>query len=171
MGTRKLKEEVAKDFNIIYKSHLKTHLNNEELIGTINITYKYKNISLLFLNVVKNHSLSLDATKGLEAHFFWEVDSRTFNCASSTYKYAGSGGALEWYSIASMKEALFAALEQGLLSTKLDRSFEVQEFQFYMGDLGNFVDEANNYPANETFNVSCYWDNNKEGVLFRAHDS
>lgn len=43
----------------------------------------------------------------------------------------------------------------GLFDQVLDKKYEVPYFQFFMGDLGNFIDYANTLPAHDPFTVSC----------------
>lgn len=42
-----------------------------------------------------------------------------------------------------------SALRQGLYDLTLDKKWEVNVWQFYMGDLANIVSEANLYPADD----------------------
>ena len=43
----------------------------------------------------------------------------------------------------------------GLVDVALDKKYEVPYFQFFMGDLGNFVDYANKLPAHDPFTITC----------------
>lgn len=65
VGDRKLKDEIVKTFNAQYFTLLKDHLNTEQVIGTLNITYNYAGISLSYLNAVKEYELSDTGVKGL----------------------------------------------------------------------------------------------------------
>jgi hypothetical protein len=42
-----------------------------------------------------------------------------------------------------------------LFNAVLDKKYEVPYFQFYMGDLGNFVEYANKLPAIDPISVEC----------------
>lgn len=50
------------------------------------------------------------------------------------------------------------ALTKGLYDMTLDKSYEVPAFQFYMGDLSNFIPNAAIYSATEPIVVACKWD-------------
>ena len=54
-----------------------------------------------------------------------------------------------------MKAIIKEALYQGLYDRTIDSSWDVPGFQFYMGDLGNFVPYANNAYAMDRFGVQC----------------
>jgi hypothetical protein len=43
----------------------------------------------------------------------------------------------------------------GLFNQVLDKKYEVPYFQFFIGDLGNFVEYANKLPAHDPFTISC----------------
>ena len=47
------------------------------------------------------------------------------------------------------------AAHKGLFDVTLDTTWETTGFQFYMGDLGNFVEHANHFPASDTFDIKC----------------
>ena len=51
----------------------------------------------------------------------------------------------EWYSMSTLSETFKYALAQGLYNVNLDKNWEVTAFQFYMGDLSNFMSAANKY--------------------------
>lgn len=55
----------------------------------------------------------------------------------------------------SVKATIQRAATMGLFDQVLDRRYEVPQFQFFMGDLGNFVDYANKLPAHDPFTISC----------------
>ena len=57
-----------------------------------------------------------------------------------------------------MQESFKWALENGLYNTQLDKNYEVRSFQFFMGDLSNFVPKALEAQADEPITVSCSWD-------------
>lgn len=52
-------------------------------------------------------------------------------------------------------------IAKGLFNLTLDRSWEVPGFQFYMGDLGNFVPSANFLPSNDNFTVRCNYNESR----------
>jgi|688.fasta_scaffold475953_2 hypothetical protein len=54
------------------------------------------------------------------------------------------------------------------MDVKLDKKFEVPEFQFYMGDLANAVNYAENFPADDPFDISCKWSGNRSQVDLRS---
>lgn len=57
--------------------------------------------------------------------------------------------------MSTVRSMLKEAISKGLFDITLDRSWEVPGFQFYMGDLGNFVPSANFLPSNDNFIVRC----------------
>lgn len=60
-----------------------------------------------------------------------------------------------------MKEAV----SKGLFDVTIDNTWDVNTFQFYMGDLGNSVPYANYVPANDKFTVNCKYDKaSQDGV-------
>lgn len=135
------------------------------------IEYKYNNMGFTFFNVIKNYTLSNSNVKGLEAYFFFEVNSSgKHNCTPDNITYNKDfGGMQEIYSLTSMRETLLHALDQGLLDVKPDRRWEVSAFQFYMGDLIRAVPEAKKYPPEDRFNVSCKWDKIRESVSLKQY--
>lgn len=143
----------------MYKVNLKEHLNKEDIISNLNISYSYKNININFINAVKNYTLANNDVKGLEAFFFFEVENKTFNCTPDriTFNQKDYGGLQEIYSISSWREAYKYALELGLADVKLGKQWEVPSFQFYMGDLSNAVSFAEKVPADDPFEVECKW--------------
>jgi hypothetical protein len=60
---------------------LKEHLNHEQLVGSNNITYKYRNITLELFNYVKTMELSNGVTKGLEVSLLFGLESWAENCS------------------------------------------------------------------------------------------
>lgn len=46
-------------------------------------------------------------------------------------------------------------ISKGLFDVNVDSTWEVPNFQFYMGDLGNSVKHANYLPANDRFEINC----------------
>ena len=149
---------------------LKEHLNKENIIGSLNIDYSYRNLHLSFLNAVKNYTLANNQVKGLEAFFFFEVENKTKNCTPDRIMFNENdyGGVQEIYSLSSFGEALKYALSLGLADVTLDKKWEVPSFQFYMGDLANAVNYAANFPADDNFSVECKWD--KGNVTLSAYD-
>jgi len=65
------------------------------------------------------------------------------------------GGVQEVISMGIIKTTLQRAVNQGLFNQELNKQYEVPYFQFFMGDLGNFVDYANKLPAHDPFTISC----------------
>lgn len=47
------------------------------------------------------------------------------------------------------------AASMGLFDQVLDKRYEVPFFQFFIGDLGNFVEYANKLPAHDPIAISC----------------
>jgi hypothetical protein len=47
------------------------------------------------------------------------------------------------------------AVNQGILNIVLNKLWEVPQFQFYMGDLANFMDYSNNFQADSPFTGVC----------------
>lgn len=47
------------------------------------------------------------------------------------------------------------AASKGLFDAMLDKKYEVPFFQFFMGDLGNFVEYADRLPAHDSFDITC----------------
>lgn len=65
------------------------------------------------------------------------------------------GGIQEVFSMGIVKTTIQKAINMGLTNAVLDKKYEVPYFQFFMGDLGNFVDYANKLPAHDPINISC----------------
>lgn len=59
------------------------------------------------------------------------------------------------YTFRTVRAIVKDAISKGLFDKTLDSSWEVAGFQFFMGDLGNFVPYANRAPANDPFKVVC----------------
>ena len=51
----------------------------------------------------------------------------------------------EVLSVTTMSETFKYALQMGLYTVALDSKWQVQTFQFYMGDLSNVIPEASKY--------------------------
>lgn len=45
------------------------------------------------------------------------------------------------------------AATMGLFNQVLDKKYEVPYFQFFMGDMGNFVEYANKLPAHDPIDI------------------
>lgn len=62
----------------------------------------------------------------------------------------------------------------GLFNQVLDKKYEVPFFQFFMGDMGNFVEYANKLPAHDPLSISCTFSNERASDLkvrkFDEHD-
>ena len=43
--------------------------------------------------------------------------------------------------------------------------WEIPEFQFYMGDLGNYMNKAKDLIPNKPFEVSCVWNNSLYDIV------
>ena len=73
-----------------------------------------------------------------------------------------------------VKTTIQRAATMGLFDQTLDKKFEVPYFQFFMGDLGNFVDYANYLPAHDPFTINCAFPANRSDELkivrFDEHD-
>lgn len=73
-----------------------------------------------------------------------------------------------------VKTTIQRAVAAGLFTIQLDKKNEVPYFQFFMGDLGNFVDYANKLPARDPFTISCQFAqdraNELKTVRFDEHD-
>lgn len=77
-------------------------------------------------------------------------------------------GVQEWYSLKSLKAAFITALGKGLFTVKLDKKWEGQAFQFYIGDLANGVPFGNNFASDLPIEVNCKWSGEKN-FKFRSH--
>jgi hypothetical protein len=62
----------------------------------------------------------------------------------------------EIITFSSLKFILRESLLKGLSSTSLDRSWEVDVFQLFMGDLGNAASFASSFPSTTPLSVSCH---------------
>lgn len=66
------------------------------------------------------------------------------------------------------------AASQGLFDQALDKNYEVPFFQFFIGDLGNFIDYANKLPAHDPITISCAFSKDRASELetsrFDEHD-
>lgn len=62
----------------------------------------------------------------------------------------------------SVKATVQKAAAMGLFDQVLDKKFEVPTFQFFMGDMGNFVEYANKLPAHDPFTISCTFSKERE---------
>ena len=67
-GYRRVKDQTLIEINTKFIPFLTDMLNHEELISSNNFTYKYNDISINLINIVKEFALSNEETKGLEAH-------------------------------------------------------------------------------------------------------
>ena len=76
--------------------------------------------------------------------FWFELNNDTQQCAPDQIRFdqKSFGGLQEIYSIISMEETFKFALKQGLYSVGIEKNWQVPMFQFYMGDLSNFIPEA-----------------------------
>ena len=61
----------------------------------------------------------------------------------------------------TLSEGWRYAVENGILTTTINKQWEVPTFQMYMGDLANVVEEAKNYPPDDPFYATCSWDGNE----------
>ena len=156
-GNTRVKEHVMDEVNHNYAPFLKTHLNHEELIGTTNITYTSNNITLKIDNFPKDFEVTNGKTKGLEVFFIFGLENSTENCTElpKEFNEVDFGGFQEFYTFSTLRAMLKEAAHKGLFDVTMDSSWESTGFQFYMGDLGNFVEHANHLPAADTFEVKC----------------
>jgi hypothetical protein len=76
-GPVRIKADIENQVNAKYVPLLTYHLNHEELINSNNITYKYRNVTLNFMNYAKDFGLTNGATKGLEAFMIFGLDGST----------------------------------------------------------------------------------------------
>lgn len=74
----------------------------------------------------------------------------------------------------SIQTTVQRAASMGLFDQVLDKRYEVPFFQFFMGDMGNFVEYANKLPAHDPFTISCAFSKERESELkimrFDEHD-
>lgn len=66
IGTTFIKKNLVQKTNEIFAERLKYHLNHEVLLGSTEIVYKYGNITLNYVNVIKDFKMNNADTKGLE---------------------------------------------------------------------------------------------------------
>lgn len=105
VGDKKIKQQIMDTFNQNYKVLLKEHLNKENIIGSANINYSYRNIAMNFVNAVKNYTLVNNQAKGLEAFFLFELENKTTNCTPDkiTFNQNDYGGVQEIYSLSTLR--------------------------------------------------------------------
>ena len=73
--------------------------------------------------------------------------------------------------MSTLSEAFRSFLTNGGFNVNLDQKWDVDTFQFYMGDLANFVPQANQFMADEPFFASCQWDEKSATSMgLRKHD-
>ena len=65
----------------------------------------------------------------------------------------------------SIRATVQKVATMGLFDQVLDKRYEVPMFQFFMGDMGNFIDYANKLPAHDPFTVSCTFSNERASDL------
>lgn len=74
----------------------------------------------------------------------------------------------------SIKATVQRAASMGLFDQVLDKRYEVPFFQFFMGDMGNFVEYANKLPAHDPITISCAFATDRANDLkimkFDEHD-
>ena len=85
------------------------------------------------------------------------------------------GGLQELYTMSSVRSMFKEAITKGLFDITLDRNWEVPGFQFYMGDLGNFIPYANFLPSIDTFTVRCNYNASRAAkslkiLRYEVHD-
>lgn len=160
-GSSELKAPALQNYNSFYKETLRKHLNSETVISTLNFNYTYGNLTQNYNNAVKDFNLSNSDEKGLLIEFFLEIENFTNNCTQDTIVFDEKeyGGIQELISMSTLSEAFRGFLENGGFNVDLDQKWNVDTFQFYMGDLANFVSQANQFMADEPFYASCRWDN------------
>ena len=57
--------------------------------------------------------------------------------------------------MSSVKFMVGEALNRGLFNVSLDKSWESEVFQFFMGDFGNAVPYADRYASTDAISITC----------------
>lgn len=148
-GSSQLKGAALENYNSFYKDTLKKHLNSEVIISTLNFNYTFGNLTQNYINAVKDFNLSDSDQKGLAIQFFLEIENFTNNCTENALIFDEKeyGGIQELISMSTLSEAFRSFLTNGGFNVNLDQKWDVDTFQFYMGDLANFVPQANQFMA------------------------
>jgi hypothetical protein len=156
-GSRRVKDQALIEMNTKFGPLLTKMLNHEDLVSSTNITYKYGNLTFQLANYAKDFGLYNGQTKGLEVHLLFGLDNYTENCTVLPNEFDEDqyGGLQEVYSFGIVRSLVKEALLKGFFDRVLDKSWDVPGFQFYMGDLGNFVEYANNAPSSDPFTATC----------------
>lgn len=143
--------------NDLFEVKLKYHLNHETLLKNNSVEYKYGNITLNYVNAIREFKVNNDKTQGLEVFLLFGFEDGPQQCIELPKEFdeESYGGVQEIISMGQVKATVQRAAAMGLFNQVLDKRYEVTNFQFFIGDLGNFVDYANKLPAHDPFTISC----------------
>ncbi len=104
------------------------------------ITYRYQNIEIISTNKLLN--IHLDKF-GLQLEYLYGLSSQK-TCVAIQYPIDKlKRGSLAIIKLDVIEAILLEALKHGLVKKTLDKKWNVQQFQFYLGDLGSAFEKAN----------------------------
>lgn len=139
----RLRENLFAQINSLYRTKLADSLHNEDLVRINNDNYTYKGITVNYTNAVLDVKLNNVGFKGLQYTFLYEIENYTTECNVLPTAYNTSyGGVQEIYAFGWIKATAKYFADKGLFDVKLDNKWDINMFQFYIGDLGNVIPKA-----------------------------
>lgn len=103
-----------------------------------NILYKFAfDKSINYMNHPYEFGLN---ERGLIYQFHFEVEDYTEECGNLSDNFESKfGGNQEMIAFGQLKASVIKGLEEGWFNVYLDHNWEIEQFQYYMGDLGNYM--------------------------------
>ena len=145
-----LRAEFVNEVSRLYGEVLKVNLNSEQLLKTSNFNYTYKGKNITYVNLVSNFTLTTTGFKGLTYQMLFEVENFQDRCTTLPTAFNDSkGGLQEYVAMETVYATVLYALKQGWLNAQLGQSWESELFQFYSGDVANFIEEVGKRQPNE----------------------
>lgn len=152
----RLKDNLLMDLNRFYNAQLTKSLHNEDLVSINNITYKYKGETVNYTNAVLDVKLNNIGFKGLQYSFFFELENYTTECNDLPTAYNQSyGGVQQIFGFSWVKSTANYFAQKGLFNAKLDGRWDNEMFQFFLGDLGNVIPQAQKYQPDTAITGTC----------------
>ena len=81
LGDKTLKKTILEDFNRVYRSQLKKHLNTEKIISSTNFSYTYSFKTIRFTTAIRDFGFENTKEKGLRADLRLFIENFTTNCS------------------------------------------------------------------------------------------
>lgn len=131
-----------------------------------NVTYTYNKIVAAYTNAVFDVKLNNVGFKGLQYSFLFELDNYTKECNDLPTQYNASfGGVQEIFAFGWVKATFNYFVDKGLLDVKLDNKWDIEMFQFYLGDIGNVIPEAQKFKPSTPVTGTCEVNKAEEIVI------